>query len=59
MPKYFSISEVVDPIEVLDSCKINASLGGLDTTPPMEAGMTYLARYTVSIAFLVSVFLLM
>ena len=34
------------------------SVGGLATAPPADDGMTYLARYRVSLAFLLSDFLL-
>ena len=34
------------------------SVGGLATAPPADDGMTYLARYRVSFAFLLSDFLL-
>ena len=36
---------------------MNPSVGGLATAPPAEDGMTYLARYRVSEAFLLSDFL--
>ena len=43
---------------MLDSCKINPSLGGLALAPPLDAGITYLSLYIVSLAALVSDFLL-
>ena len=42
LPKYVWISEVVEPIDVFDSCKINPSTGGLAIVPPEFAGITYL-----------------
>ena len=41
LPKYVSISVLVDPIAVLDSCIINPSLGALAVPPSL--GKTYLA----------------
>ena len=56
VPKYFGIS-LVDPIDVLVSCKINPSTGGLAVTGP-SFGMTYLTLYRVSLDSLLSFFLL-
>ena len=55
VPKYVWISASVDPIDVLDSCKINPSVGGLETSA--VDGITYLSLYRISSAFLLSVFL--
>jgi hypothetical protein len=41
LPKYVSISVLVDPIAVFDSCIINPSLGALAAPPSL--GRTYLA----------------
>ena len=57
-PKYVWISELVAPIEVLDSWIINPSLGGLAIVPPLFAGRTYLTLYVISFVFLLSPFLL-
>ena len=57
-PKYVWISELVAPIEVLDSWIINPSLGGLAISPPLFAGRTYLTLYVISFVFLLSPFLL-
>ena len=55
-PKYFGIS-TVDPIDVLVSCKIYPSTGGLAVKAP-SFGMTYLTLYRVSLDSLLSFLLL-
>jgi hypothetical protein len=50
---------VLDPIDVFDSCRINPSTGDLAEIPVAEVfGITYLMRYKVSTAFLLSDLLL-
>ena len=56
-PKYFDIS-LVDPIDVLVSCKIYPSTGGL-AVASLSFGRTYLTLYRVSFDSLLSFLLLM
>jgi len=54
----YPTSPSVEPIEALDSCITNPSIGGRASNEEAD-GRTYLARYMVSSKLLVSDFLLM